>query len=74
MIYKLFAIFVILFLSSTLALSTKVQNQAAFIDFMHKYGKSYNHDEFQGRFQNFKKNLAFIESHNKKKMLLLKLE
>jgi cathepsin L len=73
MLYKVVAIFVILFLSSTLAISQKVQTQTAFIDFMHKFGKSYNHDEFQGKFNNFKKNLAFVESHNKRKDVTFKV-
>jgi len=73
MLYKVVALFVILFLSSTLAVSQKVQSQSAFIEFMHKYGKSYNHEEFSGRFSNFKKNLAFIEANNKRKDITYKV-
>jgi len=52
-----------LILSSAFA-TLRVDTQSAFVSFMHKYGKSYNHDEFQVRFNNFKSNLAFINAHN----------
>jgi cathepsin L len=32
---------------------------------MHKYHKSYNHDEFQSRYKIFKEKMDFIEGHNK---------
>jgi len=55
-----------LILSSAFCSLVRMDEQTAFVSFMHKYGKSYNHDEFQVRFTNFKNNLAFIDSHNAK--------
>jgi len=42
---------------------TKLQYQTAFVQFMHQNGKSYNHDEFQTRFNSFKANLDFVSNH-----------
>jgi len=38
--------------------------QDAFVTFMQTYGRSYNHYEFQHRYQVFKQNLDFISAHN----------
>jgi len=46
--------------------SKNLQYQSAFADWMHKHSKSYAHDEFQARFQIFKNNLDFINTHNAK--------
>jgi cathepsin L len=35
-----------------------------FVDWMHLYGKSYHHEEFQQRFSIWKANLDFIDAHN----------
>lgn len=66
MIYKTFALFVLLFSCSyAAAINFKsLQYQEAFLNFMHEHGKSYASDEFQGRFATFKKNMDFINSHN----------
>jgi len=58
---KIVVIFGLLF-SYALALST-IQYQTAFVQYMHQHGKSYNHVEFQNRFNNFKANTDFINSH-----------
>jgi cathepsin L len=65
MLYKIFVVFALL-LTSSFAFNRidAMKYQTAFVNFMHQYGKSYNHDEFQVRFANFKKNLDFIEAHN----------
>lgn len=60
---KVFVLLALLFVSSFAAL-TNQQYQNAFIEFMHKYSKSYAHDEFQARFVTFKKNLDFINNLN----------
>jgi len=62
---KIVLLFALLF-SCSLAAFTKVQYQNAFVEFMHKNGKSYNHDEFQTRFSNFKNNMDFVDAHNLK--------
>lgn len=38
--------------------------QQEFVNFMHKYGRSYNHVDFHERYQVFKKNHQFITTHN----------
>jgi cathepsin L len=60
---KVFVLLALLFVSSFAAL-TNQQYQNAFIEFMHKYSKSYAHDEFQARFVTFKENLDFINDLN----------
>jgi len=59
---KILILFALIF--STLA--ARIDYQSAFVAFMHKNGKSYNHDEFAHRFNNFKSNLDFITAHNAK--------
>jgi cathepsin L len=56
-----------LFFACSFAAFSKVQYQSAFVDFMHKYGKSYKSDEFAARFAAFKSNMDFIAAHNAKK-------
>jgi len=60
--FKAVVIFALLF-ASAFGAFTKIQYQNAFIDFMHKNGKAYAHDEFQSRFQTFKANMDFIANH-----------
>jgi len=62
---KIIVIFALI-LSTAFSAVVRVDEQTAFVSFMHKYGKSYNHDEFQVRFNNFKLNKAFVEAHNAK--------
>jgi cathepsin L len=60
--FKVLAVFA-LFFSASLALPfSRLQYQNSFIDWMHQQKKSYAHDEFQVRFQNYKKNLDFINN------------
>jgi len=68
MLYKAFVVFALLF-SSAYAL----RYQSAFVDYMHKNGKSYNHDEFAARFATFKKNVDFIDAQNARKDLTYKV-
>jgi len=44
---------------------SEAEYQAAFVDFMQKYKKTYEHSEFALRYQTFKQNLEFIDAHNK---------
>jgi len=60
---KVLVIFALL-IASSLAAFTKSQYQSAFVDWMHKNGKSYAHDEFPTRFAAFKSNMDFIASFN----------
>lgn len=53
-------------LAGTSAAFTQKEYQASFVDFMHKYGKSYAHDEFSTRFATFKRNMDFIAEFNSK--------
>jgi cathepsin L len=57
---------VLLFACCAFALSEK-EYQQQFTAYMHKYGKSYAHDEFQHRFRVFKNKLNFINSYNAQK-------
>jgi len=59
---KSLAVLVVL-LGVTVALSN-VEYQAAFTRWMQTHKKSYHHDEFQTRFNTFKANLDFVNSHN----------
>jgi len=53
-----------LFVAAALAFSeSEYQNE--FRSFMHKYKKSFHHDEFRSRYANFKKVMDFVEQHNK---------
>jgi len=52
---------VLLFACCAFALTEK-QYQQQFTAFMHKYGKTYAHDEFQHRYKVFKTNVDFINS------------
>jgi cathepsin L len=45
-------------------LLSEAQYQNAFVNFMQTHQKSYQHDEFQARYQIFKDNHKFIEEHN----------
>jgi cathepsin L len=42
--------------------------EGLFSHFTSKYGKTYSHEEFQHRFLVFKRNVAYIEAHNKKNL------
>jgi len=56
-------------LAALIALSLALSEQEyrdSFIDFMQTYSKSYNHDEFQYRYQIYKNNLDFIKVQNAK--------
>jgi cathepsin L len=57
---------VLLFVCCAFALSEK-EYQQQFTAYMHKYGKSYAHDEFQHRYRVFKSNLDYINSFNARK-------
>jgi len=56
---------VLLFACCAFALTEK-EYQTQFTQFMHKYGKSYAHDEFQHRYKVFKTNLNFVNSFDAK--------
>jgi len=58
---KAIVIIAALFLSSVLALTEK-EYQSSFTTFLHKYKKSYHHDEFQYRYETYKKNLDFVNA------------
>jgi len=49
--------------AASLALSAQ-DYQNSFTQWMRENKKSYHHDEFQNRFQIFKKNLDFVNNHN----------
>jgi len=51
--------------SAIVALSDK-EYQDAFLSFSRKFSKTYHHDEFQNRYQIFRKNLNFINDFNAK--------
>jgi cathepsin L len=57
-------IFALLVASTLAARVTKSETQSAFVNWMHVNSKSYSHDEFQVRFQNFKNNVNFINKWN----------
>jgi len=42
--------------------------ETLFQSFVEQNGKTYSHEEFQHRFLLFKRNIAFIEAHNKKNL------
>jgi cathepsin L len=44
----------------------EVEYQNAFIDWMHQYKVTYDHESFRARYQIFKNNLDFIINHNAK--------
>jgi cathepsin L len=52
-----------LFFACAFALTEK-QFQTSFSEYMHKFKKSYGHEEFRTRYQNFKNNLNFINAYN----------
>jgi len=54
----------ILFACAALALSES-EYQSSFTFWMQQHQKSYHHDEFLHRYSTFKKNLNFINEHNK---------
>jgi len=55
-----------LFLSVGALAFTEVEYRTAFLQFMHKYEKSYSHDAFHVRYATFKNNMDLIEAHNNK--------
>lgn len=60
---KIFAVIALLFLSTAVfAVDSADYQEAEFLIWMKKFGKSYNPDEFQYRFQVFSQNLNWINS------------
>jgi len=57
---------VLLFVCCAFALTEK-EYQQQFTAFMHKFGKSYAHDEFQHRYRVFRSNLDYINTYNARK-------
>ena len=43
-----------------------MEEQEQFLQFARKYNKVYSNEEFDHRFGVFKRNMQFIEDHNKK--------
>jgi len=53
-----------LLVAASFAFSSEKEYQDAFVSFMQKYQKSYNHEEFQTRYNIFKTNINYIHSFN----------
>jgi len=58
------SIIVALLIAAAMAFS-ETEYQEGFRNFMHKYKKSYHHDEFRSRYANFKTIMDFVDQHNK---------
>jgi len=58
--------FLVILFGAALAIHSEAEYQNSFTQFMQKYRKSYQHEEFQARYATFKSNLDFIEAHNAK--------
>jgi len=56
-------ILVVALISVSLAYTEK-EYQDAFLDFSHKYQKTFHHDEFQSRYQIFKHNMDVVRDNN----------
>jgi len=63
---KAILLLVILF-AAAFAKFSELEYQSAFTFWMQEYRRSYSHDEFRYRFNVFKSNMDFVESHNKGK-------
>jgi cathepsin L len=56
-------VLLVVFVAGVFGLTEK-EYQDAFVSWMQKYQKSYNHDEFQYRYRVFRENLDFINSYS----------
>jgi cathepsin L len=63
---KVFIVLALFFVAS-MATFTEEQYQLAFTRWMQKHSKSYNHNEFRGRYATFKTNMDYIANYNTQK-------
>jgi cathepsin L len=68
---KVFVAFALLFAFAA-AISER-EYQSRFVDWMHQNKRTYNHEEFRTRYQNFKANLIYIDNFNAQSQTSMKL-
>jgi cathepsin L len=61
---KVASIIVLLFIVSVVFGISEKEYQVKFTEWIQKYNKVYGHDEFQSRYQIFKKNFDFVRNHD----------